>query len=149
MFPSAELTDLGPDMYRANPTAGNHQSFVSSAGSAAGTDSNLEKRSPVSPIHPHIPGSLSNTPELTGASANNGFTELPLDPEHLAINQRNQIDNRAVGQVASSQDPVLSNSSLPPHKDEAHTAAVNKNKPHVMSWMDYNGGGGGGMGSNL
>ena len=103
-------------------------------------------------MHPHIPGPVPNTPELTGASANDGFTELPPDPERLAINQPNQTSKPPVGQGASTQIPgsfLFANSNLPLQNNEIQAAAANTHKPHVLSWMDYNSEGSGGMGSKL
>ena len=99
-------------------------------------------------MHPYIPGSVPNTPELTGASANDGFTELPPDPERLAINQPSQPSKSPIGQIKSPQFP-LANSNPALRNNEAQAAAANTHKPHVMSWMDYDGEGSGGMGSKL
>lgn len=161
---------------RADLRARNHQSFVSSEGSAAGTDSNIEKRSPVSPVHPHIPkematqagssmahpgpnmtnlapGPTGNTTELTGIPANNRFTELPPDSERLAINKPDQTSDRPMGQAATVPDSnvslLWSTIGLSGRDMGEQAASTNRNRPHVMSWMEYNGGNGGGLTSTL
>lgn len=145
---------------------------MSSQGSAAGTDSNMEKRSPISPVHPHISeGGVTQddssticpdhdparpiqcpakyTPELTGTSANDGFIELPPDPERLLMNQPIQTSNTS----AETTAPQPSNGSILPSSlnttkrtNDEQQASSTANRPHVMSWMEYGGGGGGGGG---
>ena len=161
---------------RADLRARNHQSFVSSEVSAAGTESNMEKRSPVSPVHPHVPkemapqagssmahpglittrstpGPTGHAAELTGIPANNGFTELPPDSERLAINKPDETSNRPMGPAATVPDSnvslLWSTIGLSGRDMGEQGASANRNRPHVMSWMEYNGGNGGGLTSAL
>jgi len=145
---------------------------VSSQGSAAGTDSNMEKRSPISPVHPHMsPGEVTQddsstirpdhdptrpiqcptkyTPELTGTSANDGFIELSPDPERLMMNQPMQTSNTNAETAASQRSygsilPSSLNSTKGTNGEQQTSSTANR--PHVMSWMEYDGGGGGGGG---
>lgn len=148
---------------------------MSSQGSAAGTDSNLEKKSPVSPMHPHMSrggvtqddsstirpdhdltrprhGATEYTPELTGISANDGFIELSPDPERLMMNQPMQASNPSAATAAPLRSYGSHMHSSPNSSERTNgeqQALSTTNRSHVMSWMEYDGHGGGGMGSKL
>ena len=168
-----ELTNLDLGLYPdglEDPRVRNQESFVSSEGSAAGTENNMEKRSPVSPAHPQphphmsrervppagssmvrpdhdmtwtTPSPAGNPPELAGVPADEIF-ELSLQPEHLQINKPNST---SVGYVQPLPPPqpdgnqMVANLNTLRRAADQQGVATNVNPGHVMSWMgDLNGG---------
>ncbi len=97
-------------------------------------------------------GPTGYTPELTGISANDGFTELSPTSERLMMNQPIQTLNPSAGPGSFLQpDGSLmqpSSNGLRQRNGEKE-ASTNKKGSHVMSWMEYDGQGGGGMGPKL
>ena len=155
-----QLTNLYLGLYAngsANTRVRNHESCVSSEGSAAGTDSNLEKKPPVSPVHPDTPGErvleadssmvrpdhdmtwstpspAGNPPELAGVPAEE-ISELSLKPEHLPINKPNSPSIAAVQQLPSPQpgENLMTANLDSPHRS-ADGQRRAKNRDHIMSW---------------
>ena len=92
------------------------------------------------------PGPIRNTAELTGVPASDGFAELPLDPERLAINKVNPTSPPSVAPAAPLQADgslMRPNLNLSQRSDSEQGISLNRNRPHVMSWMEYDGDRGG------
>lgn len=141
----------------------NRESLISSEASAAGADSNLERRSPVSPIHPPIledrepyldssmirpdlemagstPDPTGFTPELTGIPAPTHPAELSPNPERLAINNAHRVSRSSDIGSSGAGSPVSSQpdgSFMRSNLNVPQTGNNRREDPHVMSWMEY------------